>query len=144
MPYDDSNVFAKILRGSEPCYKVYEDSMTLAFLDIMPQIEGHTLVIPKEKAITIYDLSEQACLACMRTVQVVSRGLEKAVDFKGSTIFQHNGEDAGQTVPHFHFHVLPGSFLDTEVVKGHATELADCNELEKMSLKVRMEISKLS
>jgi histidine triad (HIT) family protein len=134
--YDSNNIFAKILREELPCIKVYEDEYTLAFMDIMPQMEGHTLIIPKESAITIYDLTDEAALACMRTVKLIGTAVEKAVGFIGSTVFQHNGEHAGQTVPHFHFHVLPGSILDASSIKGHALELANPDDLERMAAKI--------
>lgn len=137
MKYDENNVFAKILRGEAPCFKLYEDEYTLAFLDIMPQLDGHTLVIPKEPAVTIYDLSDQAALACIRTVKLIGRALENAMDFNGSTVFQHNGEKAGQSVPHFHFHLWPGSIFDIGIIKGHASELADPVSLERIASKIR-------
>ncbi|QUM89629.1 HIT family protein [Moritella sp. 36] len=134
--YDNNNLFAKILKNEIPCIKVYEDEYTLAFLDIMPQMEGHTLVIPKESAVTIYDLTDEAALACMRTVKLIASAVEKAVGFAGSTVFQHNGEKAGQTVPHFHFHVLPGSIFDASAIKGHAVELASPDDLNVMADKI--------
>ena len=105
-------------------------------MDIMPQMAGHTLVIPKESAVTIYDLSDEAAMACMRTVKLIGSAVEKAIGFGGSTVFQHNGVKAGQTVPHFHFHVLPGSILDASSIKGHALELANPEELKMMAAKI--------
>lgn len=134
--YDHNNIFAKILKGELPCIKIYEDEYTLAFMDIMPQMEGHTLVIPKTQAVTIYDLTDEAALACMRTVKLVGAAIEKAVGFMGTTVFQHNGEQAGQTVPHFHFHVLPGSIFDATAIKGHAAELANPDDLKVMADKI--------
>jgi len=134
--YDHNNIFAKILKGELPCIKVYEDEHTLAFMDIMPQMAGHTLVIPKESAVTIYDLTDEAALACMRTVKLIGPAIEKAVGFIGSTVFQHNGGKAGQTVPHFHFHILPGSILDASAIKGHALELANPDDLTVMANKI--------
>ena len=69
MTYDPNNIFAKILRGEIPAHKVYEDAHTLAFMDIMPQTEGHALVIPKEHAETVFELSDEAAAACMATVR---------------------------------------------------------------------------
>ena len=131
--YDDNNIFAHILRGDAPCVKVFEDDHTLAFMDIMPQIDGHTLVIPKEHAETIYDLSDDAALACMRTVKLVGKAIEQAMACGGSTIFQHNGRAAGQTVPHFHFHILPGSLFG---LKGHSVERGDAEALKKAADKI--------
>ena len=65
MAYDTNNIFAKILRGEIPCIKLYEDEHTLAFMDIMPQAEGHALVIPKEPATTLFELSDAAATACL-------------------------------------------------------------------------------
>lgn len=133
MEYDNNNIFAKIIRGEAPCIKVFEDEATLAFMDVMPQTDGHTLVIPKEAAMTLYDLSDSASLACVRTVKLVGKAIEKAIGINGSTVFQHNGKVAGQSVPHFHFHILPGSLFR---VRGHAVEFADQNELKKTAAKI--------
>ena len=132
--YDQENIFAKILREEAPCVKVYENDNALAFMDVMPQTNGHVLVIPKEPAETIYDLSEDASLACMRAVQIVGKAIEQAMGVGGSTVFQLNGKAAGQTVPHFHFHVLPGSLLG---LKGHASEMADPQTLMDIAEKIK-------
>ncbi len=131
--YDNNNIFARILKGEAPAVKVYEDELTLAFMDLMPQTDGHVLVIPKESAVTIYDLSDEASLACMRTVKLVGKAVEKAMGINGSTVFQHNGKVAGQSVPHLHFHVFPGSLFG---LKGHASEFADINHLESIAAKI--------
>ena len=128
--YDENNVFAKIIAGEAPCIKVYEDDWTLAFMDIMPQTDGHVLVIPKESSVTIYDLSAEASLACMLTVQKIGKAVERAMNVTGSTIFQHNGRSAGQTVGHFHFHVLPGPLTG---LKGHAARFEDTDKLKKVA-----------
>ncbi len=134
--YNHNNIFAKILKKELPCIKVYEDEHTMAFMDIMPQMEGHTLVIPKEPAVTIYDLTDEAALACMRTVKLIGAEVERAAGFVGSTVFQHSGVKAGQTVPHFHFHVLPGSIFDASAIKGHALEPAHPDDLKAMAAKI--------
>jgi histidine triad (HIT) family protein len=74
MPYDRSNIFARILRGEIPCVKIYEDDRTLAFMDVMPQAEGHTLVVPKEDAESIFDLSTEGAMALIATTQKVAQG----------------------------------------------------------------------
>jgi histidine triad (HIT) family protein len=107
MSYDANNVFAKILRGELPCHKVYEDEDTLAFMDIMPRAEGHTLVIPKTQARNILDASELQLSATMRTTQRISRAVVKAFGAQGVTIQQFNEPAGGQVVFHLHFHVLP-------------------------------------
>ena len=107
LAYDPNNIFARILRGELPKVAVYEDAMTLAFMDIMPSVEGHTLVVPKEAAETILDLSSEGAAAVMATTQMIARAVKKAFDAPGIMLVQLNGTAAGQSVPHFHFHVLP-------------------------------------
>lgn len=132
--YDNNNIFAKILRQEIPCIKVYEDETTLAFMDIMPQAEGHTLVIPKEPATNLLELSDAAAADLAIKVKLVATAVKKAMQADGITIFQLNGEAAGQTVPHIHFHVLPGSIL---AARAHATVSAEADALEANAEKIR-------
>ncbi|KAF1854165.1 hypothetical protein Lal_00014405 [Lupinus albus] len=98
--YDNQNIFAKILRGELPCIKVYEDDHTVAFMDIMPQADGHVLVLPKEGAAELFDLSDDAASAAIRTTRKLARAVRAAFTPPGIAIFQLNGSAAGQTVPH--------------------------------------------
>jgi histidine triad (HIT) family protein len=107
MAYDTNNVFAKILRGELPAQKVYEDAETLAFMDIMPRCDGHTLVIPKAPARNILDATPAQLAACMATVQKVANAAMKAFGASGITLQQFNEPAGGQVVFHLHFHVLP-------------------------------------
>jgi histidine triad (HIT) family protein len=109
MAYDSNNIFAKILRGEVPSVKVYEDDKTLAFMDVMPQADGHTLVIPKEPAENIFELSPEGAAAMMETTQKVAKAVKKGLDAPGIMIFQLNGKPAGQSVLHVHFHIVPRS-----------------------------------
>ena len=136
--YDSNNIFAKILRNEIPCIKVYEDDQTLAFMDIMPQAQGHTLVIPKEAAETIHDLSDDAAGDLIKKVKMIANAVKKALHADGITLFQLNGAAAGQTVPHIHFHILPGS--QTTAIK-HASINADPAELETVAEKIRAALS---
>ena len=105
--YDDQNVFAKILRGELPANKVYEDDKTLAFMDIMPRIDGHTLVVSKAASRNIYDIDMSDLVAVMGTVQKIAWAMRTAFAADGITI-QHFCESAGgQMVFHTHFHLLP-------------------------------------
>ena len=124
MAYDNQNIFAKILRGELPCIKVYEDEHTLAFMDIMPQADGHTLVIPKIAAETLFELPQSHYDACFKTMQKVGVALKKAFSTEGIMMFQLSGADAGQTVPHLHFHLVPTS-IHTLRTRQHAAEMAD-------------------
>ena len=135
MAYDTNNVFARILRGEIPAHKVYEDEHTLAFMDVMPQAEGHTLVIPKVAAENLVDLPPDALAATVQTTQRVARAVSKAFDAPGILIAQLNGRDAGQTVFHFHFHVIPRR-LGADL-KFHAREMADQQMLAGHAARVR-------
>ncbi|MCK5282950.1 MAG: HIT family protein [Nanoarchaeota archaeon] len=99
-------IFCKIAKGDIPCNKVYEDDKTLAFLDISPVSKGHTLVIPKEHAEKIYELSDESSEALAKTLKKISKAVEKALgcDFN---VLNNNGEKAGQLVKHVHFHIIP-------------------------------------
>ena len=107
MPYDSQNVFARILRGELPCVRLFEDEHTLSFMDLMPQTAGHALVITREPAETLFELSAEGAAACMRTTQHVAAAVKRAFDAPGIMITQVNGAVAGQTVPHVHFHIIP-------------------------------------
>jgi histidine triad (HIT) family protein len=109
MAYDPDNAFARILRGGLPCIKVCEDPHTIAFMDIMPQSDGHVLIVPKESASTIFDLSEEGAMACIRMTRKIAIAVKAALHAEGVMIMQLNGPGAGQTVPHVHFHVIPRS-----------------------------------
>ncbi|NGN40025.1 HIT family protein [Mesorhizobium sp. CGMCC 1.15528] len=107
MAYDDSNVFAKILRGELPSHKLYEDADTFALMDIMPRGDGHCLVIPKKASRNIFDVEPDSLAAVMRTVQKLSRAVMKAFSADGVTVQQFNETAGGQVVFHLHVHILP-------------------------------------
>jgi len=105
--YDDANLFAKILRGEIPAYKVYEDEKSLAFLDIMPRSPGHTLVIPKSQARNILDVAPDDLCHVMQVTQKVARAAIRTFEAEGVTIQQFNESAGGQVVFHLHVHVIP-------------------------------------
>ena len=107
MPYDASNIFAKILRGEIPAHKVYEDDATLAFMDVMPQADGHLLVIPKSPSRNLLDADAAILGHLMMVVQKLARAAKQAFAAEGVLIKQFNEPASGQTVFHFHIHVLP-------------------------------------
>lgn len=100
-------IFTKIIAGEIPCHKVYEDGHVLAFLDIGPLAQGHTLVIPKEPAPTLDRLSDEASAAIGRVLPRVCRAVMKATGSEAFNVLQNNGAEAGQEVMHVHFHVIP-------------------------------------
>ena len=121
--YDSNNVFAKILRGEIPSFKVYEDDRTLSFMDVMPQSEGHTLVIPKTQARNLFEIDPQTLAELIKVTQHVAKGVYKAFDPDGMRIMQFNEPAAGQTVFHIHFHIVP--CYDGVDTKFHARDFAD-------------------
>lgn len=135
MSYDRSNIFAKILRGEIPCMKIYEDEKTLAFLDVMPQAEGHTLVVPKEDAENIFDLSSESAAALMKTAQKVAKAVKTATEAPGVMLMQLNGKAAGQSVFHIHMHIIPRHHgIDLEF---HERNMAEAAELAPIAAKIR-------
>jgi histidine triad (HIT) family protein len=135
MSYDPNNIFAKILRGELPCVKLYEDALTLAFLDIMPSVEGHALIITKEPAEGILDLSPDGAAALIQTTQKIARAVKTALDAPGIMLVQLNGAAAGQSIPHIHFHVLPRfEGLD---LKLHGRAMVKPELLEPIAAKIR-------
>ena len=100
-------IFAKILRGEIPCHKVYEDDQVLAFLDIMPLSRGHLLVIPKEPAETVDQLSDDSCAAIGRVLPRLARAVMKVSGATAYNILQNNGPAAHQAVFHVHVHIIP-------------------------------------
>ena len=135
MAYDSNNVFARILRGEIPAHKVCEDERTLAFMDVMPQADGHTLVIPKHPAENLFDLPADDLAATIRTTQRVARAVRKAFDAPGIMIAQLNGPAAGQSVFHVHFHIVPRyAGID---LRFHARDMADPARLAEHAERVR-------
>ena len=105
--YDASNIFAKILRGELPCYKVYEDDKTLAFLDIMPRAPGHVLVLPKASVRNILDISPDDLAHVIKVAQKIAKVSVEVFGADGVTIQQFNESAGGQVVFHLHVHVIP-------------------------------------
>ncbi len=135
MAYDDQNIFAKILRAEAPAFKVYEDEFSLAFMDVMPQVDGHTLVIPKDATENLHEADPEILGLTIVNVQKVAAAVKKAFDSPGIMIAQLNGKAAGQTVFHLHFHILPRKDgLDASM---HAREMADFTLLEDHAARIR-------
>jgi histidine triad (HIT) family protein len=135
MPYDPNNVFARILRRELPCVKVCEDDHTLAFMDIMPQTPGHVVVIPKEAAVDMMDLSPEGAARLIQTSQKIARAAKTALDASAVTLVQRSGRDSGQTVFHVHFNVMP--HYPGVPLKIHAQNMVDAKTLEPVAAKIR-------
>lgn len=136
-PYDANNIFAKILRGEMPCVKVYEDDVALAFLDVYPQVQGHTLVIPKRtEARNLLDLPEAEIGDYMLRVQKVARAVEAGLKPDGLRVVQFNGAPAGQTVFHLHVHIIP--VLEGVKMGAHASGgMKSAADLEPVAARIR-------
>ena len=131
--YDNDNIFAQILRGEMPATKIYEDEETLAFMDIMPRSEGHSLVIPKAPMRNLLDAQDDALAAVAKTAKKIANASMDAFDADGITIQQFNEDAGGQVVFHYHVHVIPrfkdkpmsppGQMGDPEVIKQNAEKI---------------------
>ena len=132
--YDDGNIFAKILRGEIPSAKVYEDDVAVAFMDVMPQGDGHTLVVPKVRARTILDIAPDDLAALVVRVQTVAAAVKTAFAADGLTIFQFSEPAGGQTVFHLHFHVVPR--FEGVPLKKHEGGMADAAVLKEQAAKI--------
>ncbi|MEJ0008988.1 MAG: HIT family protein [Steroidobacteraceae bacterium] len=100
-------IFGKIIAGSIPCHRIYEDAQVLAFLDIAPLSRGHTLVIPKEAAATLDQLSDESAAALGRVLPRICRAVIAVTGVTEYNVLENNGAGAHQAVPHVHFHVIP-------------------------------------
>lgn len=134
MTYDDQNIFARILRGELPAIKVYEDDQVLAFMDIMPQADGHTLIIPKTPAITLLDLPAETAAYTIQVVQKIAKAIEKGLGVDGIVLMQLSGAAAGQTVPHVHFHLVPTSLHN---LGKHAAQMGDQEKIKTLAEKIK-------
>ncbi|MEE9314342.1 MAG: HIT family protein [Rhizobiaceae bacterium] len=132
--YDETNIFAKILRGELPCEKVYEDEDTIAIMDIMPRGDGHCLVLPKAPARTIFDIESSSYAAVAKTTQLLAKACKQAFGADGITIQQFNEAAGGQIVFHLHVHIIPrhegikmrphsGTMEKSEIIKANADKI---------------------
>lgn len=136
----DDCLFCKIIaKGEVPSTEVYEDADTYAFLDINPNNPGHTLVVPKAHYTNLYDISDDALCAVMKTVRKIALSIKKAVGATGVNIAMNNERDAGQIIDHAHIHIIP-RFKDDGFRHWPGTPYKD-GEIEKVARKIRAELS---
>lgn len=141
MAYDDTNIFARILRGELPAHKVYEDTAVVAFMDVMPQGQGHTLVVPKAPSRNLLDADPATFGALFSAVQKIALAVKKAFAADGVTIQQFNEIAAGQSVFHLHVHVLPR--FDGVPLKPHTGTMEKPEVLAANAEKVRAALASL-
>lgn len=137
--YDDENIIAMIIRGEIPNHTVYEDGQILAFMDIMPQSYGHLLVVTKAQAVSLLDVKPDDLAYLIKKVQTIAQTMETYFKAEGILLRQFNGEAAGQTIFHLHFHLIPVK-QDTKL-KGHGLEMADADSLAKQAADLKALLS---
>lgn len=138
--YDSQNIFAQIIRGEAPCYKLYEDEDVLAFLDVFPQSLGHTLVIPKRSAArNILDVDADSLSKVMAVVQKLTGVIIDELEPAGVQVAQFNGAPAGQTVFHIHVHIVPR--YAGEALSVHAGGKAEREQLTALQARLLKRIA---
>jgi len=135
MAYDNDNIFAKILRGEMAAFTVYENEHCLSFLDVMPQSDGHTLVLPKAPSVDLFDLDPDIARELIVSVQHVARAVRAAFEPDGLRLMQLNGTAAGQSVFHIHMHIIP--CYANQQMRGHGRDFAPKETLEKHAAMIR-------
>jgi len=129
-------VFCKIIKGEIPCYKIYEDDFTLAFLDISREHFGHTLVVPKKHFKNILDCDEKYLQKVALAVQKISKHYITDCGFKGVNILNANGEEAQQSVFHLHFHIIPRQNKNEIDIFPHKDKVKEelCEQMKKLKM----------
>ena len=133
--YDDSNIFARILRGEIPSQKVHEDDHVIAIMDVMPQADGHVLVIPKKASRNLLDADPAVLGPVMAVAQKIGNAAIKAFAADGIMLVQYNEAPAGQSVFHLHFHVIPRH--EGVALRGHSGKMEDAAILSANAEKIR-------
>jgi histidine triad (HIT) family protein len=129
-------IFCKIIAGEIPCFKLYEDEDTLAFMDINPANEGHALVIPREHADNVYSVSDGALAATAITAGKIAAAINRTLEIEGLNLLQCNGPAAAQSVQHFHMHVLPRQVGD-DLKLNWGIEPGDMEAIERLAERIR-------
>ena len=139
MSYDPNNVFAQILDNTLPSEQVFEDDHTLVIMDIMPATKGHVLVIPKAQAENIYDMDIKYLSAVGATTKKIATAIKEALNPSGVIVKQFNGSDAGQTVFHYHVHIIP--VYPNKRIGEHGANIADPEKLASVADLIRASIN---
>ncbi|OAM28097.1 MULTISPECIES: HIT domain-containing protein [Eikenella] len=132
--YNPDNIFAKILRGDIPNHTVYENEQILAFMDVMPQARGHVLIVPKTQAVELSDLPAEYAQAVFAAAKKIIAAQRKILKRHGIVQMQLNGEEAGQSVLHYHMHLIPGHVHE---LGQHEEKMADHAELAELAAQLR-------
>jgi histidine triad (HIT) family protein len=133
-----SSIFTRIIKKEIPAYIIYENEKTIAFLDISQATRGHTLVVPKEEAATIFELSEESLIDVIKVTKRVANNIKERLHVKGVNILSNNGVIAGQSVNHFHIHIIPryvGDNVSINLSNNASTTGASSMEVLRLLLK---------
>jgi histidine triad (HIT) family protein len=137
---EENCIFCKIVRGEVPASVIFEDDICIAFMDVFPINEGHSLLIPKKHFVNMFDVDEDVVAhLAIRLVDLTKR-VKKATGEEGVINIVANGEGAGQEVPHLHFHAIPrskGALFGFKFPPGHRDSMADRNDLDSVAKKIR-------
>ena len=136
MTLDPDCIFCKIILGEIPSFRIYEDDDTFAFMDINPASEGHALVIPKEHAANVHEVSDKAIAATVISAKKVAAAVEKTLNPDGLNLLQCNGPAVAQSVMHFHIHVLPRRHGD-ELKLNWGLEAGDMDAIGELAERIR-------
>lgn len=136
MDTDPDCIFCKIVAGQIPCFKLFEDADTLAFMDINPVHDGHCLVIPKGHYRNVFEIAPEAIAAAGRTAAKVATAVDEAVKPDGLNLIQANGPGAGQSVGHFHFHIVPRRLGDGVAINWHPKP-GDMTRISELAERIR-------
>ncbi|MDL1966689.1 MAG: HIT family protein [Candidatus Desulfofervidus auxilii] len=133
-------IFCKIIQGEIPATKVYEDEKVLAFMDINPLNDGHTLVVPKRHAETIFEIDPQDLIATMKVAQRLAIAIKKALNSDGMIVVQLNNKAAGQMVPHLHIHLIPRWENDGLQIGKWEIKPGDMEKIKDIAEKIKKEV----
>ncbi|MET3589924.1 histidine triad (HIT) family protein [Bartonella silvatica] len=133
--YDDNNIFAKLIRNEVPSVRVYENDDIIAFMDIMPQAPGHTLVIPRKGSRNLLDADTETLFLVIKAVQKIAKAVKKAFQADGITVMQFNEAASHQTVYHLHFHIIPR--MEGVELTPHSSIITPTEILEENAKKIR-------
>lgn len=139
MPHDENCIFCKIIGGKIPCFKLFEDEQTLAFMDINPANEGHSLVIAKGHYSDLFSITSDALAAVARTIQKIAPAIRDEVQAEGVNLLQANGKAAAQSVFHFHMHILPRR-IDDGLHLNWIPKQGDMKKIGELAARIRARI----
>lgn len=130
-------IFCKIIKGEIPCFKVYEDDMVIAFEDINPISQGHTLILPKRHVENIWEITEDELIAIVKAAKKIANAIKDVLNPVGLALLQLNGKEVGQEIMHYHLHIIPRSQNEPELpVSKWELKPGNTTEIKKIAQKI--------